>query len=129
MAFTQDIEDFHIKFGREYTEGPRSLDDKEFIFRFNALLEELMEYYDARNKKKLHEEFDALIDLVYFAIGTAYRQGFDFEEGWKRVHEANMAKIPAEKDSDSKRGSSLDIIKPVGWVKPDLRDLIIKEEV
>ena len=128
MAFTQDIEDFHIKFGREYTEGPRSLDDKEFIFRFNALLEELMEYYDARNKNKLDKEFDALIDLVYFALGTAYQQGLDFKEGWKRVHAANMKKIPAKTDSDSKRGSSLDIVKPINWEEPDLRDLVTKNK-
>ena len=127
-TFCKDIVDFHEKFKREYNGSPRSLTDKEFLFRFNALLEELMEYYDARNKNKLDKEFDALIDLVYFALGTAYQQGLDFKEGWKRVHAANMKKIPAKTDSDSKRGSSLDIVKPINWEEPDLRDLVTKNK-
>ncbi len=120
----KDILEFHEKFDRDYVKGPRSLDDAEFIFRFNAILEELMEYADARNNKKgLHHEFDAIIDLVYFALGTAARQGFDFNAGWERVHKANMEKVVAKTEADSKRGSTLDIVKPVGWVAPDLRDL------
>jgi len=36
-----------------------------------------------------------------------------------------MKKVRAATDgSDSKRGSSLDVVKPEGWIAPDLSDLV-----
>jgi len=67
--------------------------------------------------------FDGLIDLVYIALGMAYRMGLPFHEGFKRVHEANMRKVRAQTPEDSKRGSTLDIVKPDGWEPANLEDL------
>lgn len=69
-------------------------------------------------------QFDALIDLAYVVLGTAHLQGFDFEEGWRRVHAANMSKVRARRKSDSKRKSKFDVVKPEGWQAPVLTDLI-----
>jgi predicted HAD superfamily Cof-like phosphohydrolase len=71
-------------------------------------------------------QFDALIDLVYFALGRAYLHGFPFAEGWKRVHSKNMEKRRANPDApnEGKRGSKLDIVKPEGWTPPILTDLV-----
>ena len=86
-----------------------------------TLKEEIKEYEDA---EELKEKLDALVDLVYFALGTAYLHGFNFNEAWKRVHAANMKKIRAEKKGDSKRKSTFDVVKPAGWIVPDLSDLV-----
>ena len=64
---------------------------------------------------------DALVDLVYVALGTAYLHGFGpqkFNEAWRRVHEKNMEKIRAPSADHSKRGSAFDVIKPAGWTPP-----------
>ena len=58
------------------------------------------------------------------ALGTAYMQGFNFKEAWRRVHEANMRKVRATSEEQSKRNSSSDVVKPAGWVAPDLKDLV-----
>jgi predicted HAD superfamily Cof-like phosphohydrolase len=120
----EDIEAFHKKFRLSYTGKPRALTKGMSDFRVGFMEEELDEYKHAVKKKDLEGQFDALIDLIYVALGTAYIQGFDFEEGWRRVQEANMSKMRVENAADSKRKSSYDVIKPEGWTPPDLSDLV-----
>jgi len=139
----EDIKEFHAKFGLGYDGGPRALPPELKPFRTKFMVEELVEYtsLDPRDHKfvqhifdvfvgvvqtepSLEKKFDALIDLVYVALGTAYLHGFDFEEGWRRVHEANMKKVRALRSEDSLRGSVYDVVKPPGWTAPDLSDLV-----
>lgn len=138
--FMEDILEFHTKFGLVH-EGPaRHLADELGEFRTRFLEEELSEYREARDAIvaaeddddldpaeyafQLEKQFDALVDLVYVALGNAYLQGFDFNEGWRRVHLANLAKVRAKRADDSKRGSTFDVIKPRGWEAPSLIDLV-----
>ena len=121
----QDVKEFHEKFGLAYDGPPRELSLELRVFRREFLKEELREYVTAET---LYEQLDALVDLVYVALGTARLHGFDFDEAWRRVHQANMSKVRAQKDSDSKRGSAaFDVVKPSGWVAPYLKDLTGEE--
>jgi predicted HAD superfamily Cof-like phosphohydrolase len=138
----RDIAAFHKKFELEPTTDPgHRLPDDLLKFRINCLKEEVQEYCDAVGYE-VHNPggesfstvdperfdaaaaFDALIDLVVFAMGTAYLHKFPWDEGWQRVFDANMKKVRAEKASDSKRGSAYDVVKPEGWRPPDLKDLL-----
>jgi predicted HAD superfamily Cof-like phosphohydrolase len=121
---TVDIANFHMKFELEYNGPPRELEEKLSNFRFHFMAEELSEYLKSVNKGDLEGQLDALVDLVYVAVGTAYLQGFDFDEAWRRVHDANMKKVRAKTISDSKRASTYDVVKPEGWTPPDLSDLV-----
>lgn len=142
----RDIADFHRKFGIEYTGKPRILDADLQEFRIKFLREELREYtlavLEGSNEKQLplferdqgemitHMEkaLDALVDLVYVALGTAHLHGFDFNEAWRRVHAANMKKMRAASADESKnstgRGHAADVIKPAGWEPPSHKDLV-----
>lgn len=130
----QDIEDFHKKFEQAYEGGPRVLPKDIQEFRSKFMREELDEYEAAvddlsevgENTADMALAFDALIDLVYVALGTAHLHGFDFREGWRRVHAANMSKVLAKSADESKRGYALDVVKPVGWLPPDHSDLVRK---
>ena len=119
-----DMAEFHEKFGLTYRGRPRPLPEEMGDFREEFMCEELSEYALAKVDNNLEKQFDALIDLVYVALGTAYLHGFDFKEGWRRVHEANMKKVRAQRASDSLRGSTFDVVKPAGWTPPDLSDLV-----
>lgn len=138
-----DIREFHEKFGLAYRGKPRTLPDELREFRIGFLEEEILEYRDeidlARNliyqvrakfrdpdqlTEPLANQLDALVDLVYVALGNAYLQGFDFSEAWRRVHRANMAKERATPDTASARGGVFDIVKPPGWTAPDHTDLV-----
>lgn len=86
--------------------------------------EELSEYCEAVTSGNMEQAFDALIDLIYVALGAAHAHRFKFNAGFKRVHDANMQKQRAEKASDSKRGSKYDVVKPPGWKPASLADLL-----
>ena len=120
-----DIEDFHSKFGLHPQEDrPHLLSNELQTFRVNFLQEELTEFQDAYDKGNLEGAFDALIDLVYVALGTAYLMDLPFNAGWQKVHYCNMQKVRTKIETDSKRNSSYDVIKPKDWKAPDLKELI-----
>lgn len=140
-----DIAAFHEKFGLGYSGPPRVLPEELAQFRVGFIGEELGEYafgpgsrgeeltqlmvsYLQRNTTPqnvpLEKQLDALVDMVYVILGNAYLQGFDFGEAWRRVHNANMQKVRAERAIDSARGSTYDVVKPAGWQAPDLSDLV-----
>lgn len=139
-----DIEKFHQKFGLEYNGKPRILDPELYEFRERFVDEEVKEYRDEqpgliealtaddgqpehrRIALGLHEQLDATIDQLYVILGRAYLQfGVDIvHEAWRRVQEANMKKVRCENASDSKRGSTFDVVKPQGWTPPDHHDLV-----
>jgi predicted HAD superfamily Cof-like phosphohydrolase len=132
----RDIEAFHVKFGHGYTGKPRLLSADMDEFRRKFLNEELEEYMlavdeaheamcDGRDPAPhIEKALDALVDLTYVAVGTAYLHGFDFREAWRRVQGANMKKILASSAADSTRGYAGDVIKPPGWVAPSHADLV-----
>lgn len=140
----RDVSLFHEKFDLKATDDPgHELPEDLLKFRARFLLEELREYLNATGCMVVHLEdsndvitgvgdfdaekaFDALIDLCYVALGTAYLHRFPFDEGWARVQEANMAKVRAEgaDDARSTRGHSADVVKPEGWRPASLGDLL-----
>jgi predicted HAD superfamily Cof-like phosphohydrolase len=145
-----DMAAFHEKFKLAYDGPPRDLSPDLLQFRTKFMVEELMEYafpgmeppFNEQAREEvmrffnavsplipddtaaLAKRFDALIDLAYVALGTAYLHGFPFNEGWRRVQAANMLKVRAERASQSQRGSTFDVVKPPGWTAPVLDDLI-----
>lgn len=122
----QDIIDFHEKFGLNKPDQPTNLWETTWEFRRKFMQEELEEYEEAYSNGDPEKMLDALVDLVYVVLGTACMHGFDFNEAWRRVHDANMQKVRASTADQSKRGSTLDVVKPLGWVAPDLSDLVWK---
>ena len=72
------------------------------------------------------EQLDALIDILVVTIGAIHSGGFDAEGAWKEVMNTNFAKIDKEtglvrKCEDGK------VLKPVGWVPPNLEPFVSKE--
>lgn len=142
-----DVGDFHTKFGLPVSSDRPLHPTRELIeFRIKFMLEELMEFIEAagyalfdegviqlENLQLIltrpqvdHEKmFDALIDEVYVAMGTAHMLGYPWQRGWNLVQAANMAKVRAQADgSDSVRESSFDVVKPEGWTAPDIAGLL-----
>jgi|SanBayMetagenome_1026888.scaffolds.fasta_scaffold120683_2 predicted HAD superfamily Cof-like phosphohydrolase len=123
-----DVAAFHQKFGLEPTPQPDFPNEEIWKLKNMHLQEELNEIRAACLTGDLEQYFDGIIDLVYVALGAAYLAGLPFDEGFKRVHEANMKKVRAVTAEDSKRGSTYDIVKPAGWQAPSLDDLLRKEK-
>jgi predicted HAD superfamily Cof-like phosphohydrolase len=126
MNLEQLVKEFHRKFGLEYTGQVRALPPEYQQFRTARMQEELDEYKQAVEEEDLEKQFDALIDLVYIALGNAHLHGFPFNKGFELVHTANMSKQRAEKPTESRYGTTYDIIKPTGWTPPNLKVLLSK---
>lgn len=119
-----DVQEFNAKFGLPLgDEDILSSDIEATEYRRKFLQEELNEFTDAMAAGDRVEAFDALLDLVYVAYGTALFLGISprqWHAGFNAVHEANMAKERVAKAEDSKRGSAFDCRKPEGWIAPQV---------
>ena len=120
----EDIKEFHDKFKLSIAGNPKFLNDIDMRFRLDFMQEELEECLRAFYNTDLEGFFDGLVDLAYVVLGTAHMMNLPFKKGWDEVHKANMKKERVVNDMQSKRGSSLDVIKPEGWEAPDLQKII-----
>lgn len=115
------VKAMHERFDLTYDGPPRHLDAEERAFRIAAMREELEEYVAAG---PLVDQFDALIDLLVFTVGTLYRQGFPILEGYEAVMGANMKKELGS-NGDKRGGFKRDLVKPAGWVGPEAQLRVI----
>jgi predicted HAD superfamily Cof-like phosphohydrolase len=111
------VKAMHEKFGIENTTGPSHLTAEEKEFRSAAMLEELNEYIAADT---LVDQYDALLDLIVFAVGTLERHGFPLLAGFEKVMEANMAKELGQ-NGEKRGGFKRDLVKPEGWTPPEAK--------
>jgi len=109
------VKAMHQKFDLSDAITPTHLSTEEKTFRITAMQEELNEYESATT---LVDEYDALLDLIVFAVGTLERQGFPFREGFEIVMKANMAKELGS-NGEKRGGFKRDLVKPDGWVGPE----------
>jgi len=121
MDMLRDVHDFHQKFGLvdAYASTP-SINNKELMeFRAKFLVEEAEEFAEAIRENHLVKAFDALIDIVYVALGTALMMNVPWLKGWQAVHFANMQKVRVLRKEQSGRRSQYDVVKPSGWISPE----------
>ena len=112
---------FHERFGLPHQGDKREphLISKELSdFRLQFLQEELDELREGYEKEDLVKIADALIDLVYVALGTAHFHHLPWEELFDEVQRSNLEKIRADNKSQSRRNSVFDVVKPKEWQPP-----------
>lgn len=120
----EDVYAFHDRFELPRPDKPEFASKEIMELRIKHLFEEVREVEDAYKAGNLAEYFDGLIDLVYVALGGAVITGLPWQDGWDLVHAANMAKVRALRKEDSTRGSTYDVIKPAGWIAPDIQGVL-----
>lgn len=143
-SYFDDVGKFHVKMGlpvallaeggRTPVDGrlpvevqPQLLERVVLDFRTDFLFEELREWIEANAEGDLARAADALVDLVYVALGTAHFMGLPFNALWNEVQRANLEKRPwREGDPIKPRNSvgALDIVKPEGWRPPDVEGVL-----
>lgn len=124
----QKVKDFMDHFSLPRGEKPRIVDSKEFQFRLQLIMEETMELLDAHRKKNLGDFADALGDLLYVTYGLAVVAGIDIDRVMEAIHAANMKKERA-RGTNNKRGSKTDVVKPHGWMPPDIAAVVRSQGV
>jgi len=124
-----DVGDFHRKFGLHASDhgdaGPVEVPEELYLFRLKFLQEELDEFRDSWEHGDVAGLADALIDLVYVAMGTAHLFGFPWEALWNEVQGANMSKVRATPEAMGPRqNSSHDVIKGPNFTPPDINGVL-----
>jgi predicted HAD superfamily Cof-like phosphohydrolase len=109
----EKVRDFHIRFGAPYADSPRLLERDRVEKRSDWMREEIDELGEA---KDVYDQADAMIDLIYFALGTLVEMGVQPDQLFDIVHEANMAKL--FEDGAGRANQSTKIIKPPNWEDP-----------
>ena len=113
MTMIKDLHDFHTKY--EFNKEPMTID--KLLFRHDLLSEEMGELMTAISQRNAEETVDALIDLIYIAVGTLDLLQVDTQKAWDQVQQANMTKIRGVKPGREQSGG-FDVIKPADWKAP-----------
>ena len=97
--------------------------EDQYKLYLNLIKEEVEEHATAFASRDTVEELDALIDILVVTIGAIHSMGADAEGAWKEVMKTNFAKIDHETGKVRKREDGK-VLKPVGWVPPNLEPFI-----
>lgn len=116
-----DVRAFHEKFGMLDNEVPWHLTKRKLLERADCMQEELNEFRVAVEAQDMVEMADGLIDIAYFAKGTAAMMGLPWRALWDDVHAANMRKVRGT----THRGHLVDVMKPPGWIGPRTNSILM----
>lgn len=109
----EKVREFQLKFGHPISEYPKQMDHDRAIKRYHWMLEEINEFIEAG---EIVEQADAMIDVMYFALGTLVEMGIKPDNLFDIVQAANMAKLwPDGKPHYNAEGKT---IKPSTWEDP-----------
>ena len=116
------VEEFLRQVKIKQAAQPTLLDNDTMVNRYNHMFEELSEFAQSNNMSDLHGCVDALVDLVYVALGTASMMGLNedhWEDCFERVHLANMTKKhgPVE-------GHKFGVVKPDDFEAPNFKGIL-----
>lgn len=107
------VKEFQLKFGHPVANSPQMLEQDRAQKRYNWMLEEINEFLEA---DEIVEQADAMIDVIYFALGTLVEMGIKPDALFDIVQAANMAKLwPDGKPHYNSEGKT---IKPSTWEDP-----------
>ena len=70
VPFVSEVETFNATMGKPNNYSPIIPDEKEWMFVYNFILEELEEYKHACETGNIVEVLDALCDIAYVSIGN-----------------------------------------------------------
>lgn len=133
MSNFDDVVAFQKKFDIPMRETPGLLDTVDTAYRAAFMFEELNEFRKAvYEEQNLAKAADALVDLVYVTMGTAALMGLPWQALWNEVQAANMRKMKAADAHESLkltgRGHKHDVIKPPGWVPPNIDAVLFRHQ-
>jgi predicted HAD superfamily Cof-like phosphohydrolase len=114
------------KFMRACDQTVGKMNEKQYAMYIKLINEEHQELLEASLAEDSVEQLDALIDILVVTIGAIHSAGYDAEGAWKEVMSTNFAKIDKETGKVRKREDGK-VLKPLGWVPPDLKPFIEKK--
>ena len=112
----EQVKLFHQKFNHPVSEHPQKMEYERALKRYNWMLEEIDEFLEAVKNQDIVEQADAMIDVIYFVLGTLVEMGIRPDKLFAVVQEANMSKL--WDDGRPHYAADGKTIKPSTWVDP-----------
>ena len=117
LDWTADVGEFHRHINyRESKFSTAVIASATQMKRVSYMQEELSEYCQGVAEADVGKAADAIIDLIYYAVGTLRAMGIDPRPVWDEVHKANMTK--------SSNPAAWKNCDKTDWRKPDIRGAI-----
>ena len=157
VPFVSEVETFNATMGKPNNYTPTIPEEKEWMFVYNFILEELEEYKHACETGNIVEVLDALCDIAYVSIGNgvmlhglkdqilpAYAevQASNMSKACKTEEEAIQTVELRSKEQDEpchyeKQGDfwvvyrtrDFKVMKNINYFRPDLKKFFTKEEL
>lgn len=114
------------KFMKACDQSTDKFNQEQFNLYLELMREEWKELNVALDNNDHVEVLDALLDFIVVTVGAIHSAGMDGEGGWKEVMKTNFAKVDSETGKVRKREDGK-VLKPTGWVPPDLKPFVTKE--
>ena len=112
----EEVKLFHEKFNHPTAEHPRLMEYERAQKRYNWMKEEIDEFLEAVQEGDIVEQADAMIDVIYFALGTLVEMGIRPDALFEIVQKANMSKL--WEDGKPHYAADGKTIKPSTWRDP-----------
>jgi predicted HAD superfamily Cof-like phosphohydrolase len=117
----QDVKEFQTAVGQNIGTEPKFPNIRERKLRMDLMLEEMKEYMESEEKDDLENLAKELADIIYITCGTAASYGIPLDRVFNEVHKSNMAKLV---DGKALRREDGKILKPEGWMPPDIKKIL-----
>ena len=152
VPFVSEVEEFNAVMGKPNNYTPNIPDEKEWMFVYNFILEELEEYKHACETGNIVEVLDALCDITYVSLGNgACLHGLKDKvwPAYQEVQASNLSKACTSKKEAQEtvrvrseeqktpchyenvgryyivyRSSDKKVMKSINYFKPDLSQFL-----
>jgi hypothetical protein len=118
MSMRDDVENFIEAIGP---------DDRTVRIYEYLVDEEYEEFYNASISPNNPNKLNEAMDLIWVTLGYCIARGWDVDGAWKELTRANMAKLQVDPTTGQlKRRADGKILKPAGWVSPDMTPFLTR---
>ena len=157
VPFVDEVEMFNRTMGKPNTYSPNIPEEKEWMFVYNFILEELEEYKEACQKGDIVGVLDALCDITYVSLGNGtmlHGLKDKIQDAYAEVQASNMSKACKTKEeaiatckSEAERigeethyekigeyyivyrTRDRKVLKSISYFKPNLKQFFTQEEL
>jgi len=157
VPFVSEVEEFNAVMGKPNNYTPVIPDEKEWMFVYNFILEELEEYKHACETGNIVEVLDALCDITYVSLGNGGCLHGLKDKVWpayQEVQASNLSKACISEEEAQEtirvrsqeqktachyekigeyyivyRSSDRKVMKNVNYFRPDLTQFFTEEEI
>ena len=157
VPFVSEVEEFNAVMGKPNNYNPVIPDEKEWMFVYNFILEELEEYKHACETGNIVEILDALCDITYVSLGNGAMLHGLKDKVWpayQEVQASNLSKACTSEEEAQEtvrvrseeqktachyekvgdyyivyRSSDKKVLKNINYFRPNLTQFFTEEEI